>query len=143
MKACVFGAAVTALVAVHAVRAQAPIATTITYQGQLFKAGVPLDDSADFEFNLYDDPGPSATLMAGAGSGGGDPGGTAGAYLATFVFHASSDADGVFVIELNHDAAGGGQTFLVADFTREITISEVNPAFIHIQAAGSKAKSAR
>ncbi|MCP4605377.1 MAG: hypothetical protein GY847_33465, partial [Proteobacteria bacterium] len=36
--------------------AAVPLDTGFTYQGKIYLLGAPLNDTADFEFSLYDDP---------------------------------------------------------------------------------------
>jgi glucose/arabinose dehydrogenase len=54
------------------------------------------------------------------------------AYLATFIFEASPDAAGSFVIELLTNEALGDQTFMIADFTDAISITHNAAAVIEI-----------
>ena len=53
MRSILFPAAVAAWLA-GSVAMATPLATSITYQGELTEAGVPVDGNADFQFTLYD-----------------------------------------------------------------------------------------
>lgn len=80
--------AVLAAVAVTNADAQTPLGTVFTYQGQLKLLGSAVNDTADFEFSLYDGPGMAAALVAG-------PAAVDGVML----------TDGLFTVELDFGAA--------------------------------------
>lgn len=59
---CVVAATVPYLLLAGALIAGEPTGTELTYQGQLKQSGVPVSETCDFEFTLWDDP--VATLVA-------------------------------------------------------------------------------
>jgi hypothetical protein len=56
----------------------------------------------------------------------------AGAYLATYVYRVSSDADGSFVIDVLHDEAVNDQTFFVAPGNHRIGVNYVTSARVDV-----------
>lgn len=54
------------------------------------------------------------------------------AYLATFVYEATADARGDFVISILHDGSAGDQTFLLASTTEKIDIIHATPAVVGV-----------
>src|SRR5262249_28593072 len=78
--------------------AQTPLGAGFTYQGQLTLSGGPLNSTADFEFNLFDDP----TVSAGVQVGSTNP------------INNVTIVDGLFTVPLNFGTAAfdGNQRFL-------------------------------
>ncbi len=69
--------------------AQTPASTVFTYQGQLKQAGVPLDDTADFQFSLWD------------AAGSGDPPKGGNQIRSTVDVNAVNVVNGLFTAELD------------------------------------------
>ncbi len=88
-----------ALVAVAPSLGETPLSTAFTYQGQLKEGGVPLSDTADFQFTLWD----------AAGSGNPPVGGTQVGSLQAV--NALPVTAGLFTVALNGNGAFGVNAF--------------------------------
>jgi hypothetical protein len=61
-----------------------------------------------------------------------------GPYVATFIFEASTDAAGTFVIDLLHDHEAGDQTFVVGPYHSPVQITTVDPALVTVQSRSGR-----
>ena len=65
------------------------------------------------------------------------------AYLATYVYRATPDARGMFVVDVRHDEASLHQTFLVSDFRSKIDVTSTTPAVIEVEPRSRVVRSER
>jgi hypothetical protein len=104
---------------VNGVLAQSPVGTAFTYQGQLRRAGVPVNDTADFQFSLWD-----------AATGGAQVGSTvpvadwpvvSGLFAVTLDFGAASFTDQARWLQIAVRSPAGGGTFTILTPRQELT----------------------
>ncbi len=89
-----------ALVAVAPSRGEIPLGTAFTFHGQLKEGGVPLEDTADFEFTLWDDEGNGNPPVGGLQVGG------------VQAINALPVTAGLFSVTLNDGGEFGGDAFI-------------------------------
>jgi hypothetical protein len=102
--------------------------------GQLVLQRITIESRKDAVFNGADDRFDAVNvtteqMLAGLRRGGRTI--NRPAYLATFTYLASGDAEGPFVIDLAQGS--DGQTYLIADFTHPVRVSTTKPAIVIVE----------
>jgi hypothetical protein len=109
------------------------------HRGALQLESIAVEVRKDTAFAHAEDSFEATNVMSGQmlrGVGGPGSQTPARAYLATFRFHATSDAAGRFVIQLLHDGSAGDQTFLISRFVDAIEVTHSSAAVVHVQTHG-------